>query len=99
MSRLKWIPENRLLKAQLQGRRLNLNDNERRRLAVLAHPIDRRRLKDMATIATVDTLQRWYRLLVDQQADETGRGQKPGRPRVATEIEHLVVRVVFQKWR
>lgn len=85
--------ENRLLKAQLQGRRLNLTENERRRLAVLTHPIDRHRLKDMATIATVDTLQRWYRLLLDQQADETGRGQKPGRPRVATEIEHLVVRM------
>jgi hypothetical protein len=48
--------ENRVLKAQLGGRRLRLTDTERRRLAALAHPIGRTRLKEMATIATPDTL-------------------------------------------
>jgi hypothetical protein len=44
--------ENRILKAKLKGKRLQLTDTERRRLAELAHPIDRKRLKDVSTIAT-----------------------------------------------
>ena len=46
--------ENRILKAKLKGKRLQLTDVERRRLAVLAHPID-------TSITTADTLQRWDR--------------------------------------
>lgn len=61
--------ENRLLKAQLGGRRLRLTDTERRRLAALAHPLDRTRLKEVATLATPDTLLRWYKRLVAQKFD------------------------------
>jgi putative transposase len=46
------LAENRVLKAQLGGRRLRLTDAERRRLAALAHPLDRTRLQEVATIAT-----------------------------------------------
>jgi hypothetical protein len=46
--------ENRVLKTQLGGRRLHLIDTERRRLAALAHPIGRTRLKEIATMATLD---------------------------------------------
>ena len=52
------LEENRILKAKLKGKRIQLTDTERRRLAVLAHPIDRKQLKDISTIATPDTLQR-----------------------------------------
>ena len=38
--------ENRVLKAQLGGRRLRLTDTERRRLAALAHLLGRKRLKE-----------------------------------------------------
>lgn len=34
--------ENRILKSKLPGDRLRLNDTERRRLAALAHPLDRK---------------------------------------------------------
>ena len=37
--------ENRVLKSKLPGGRLRLNDTERRRLAALAHPLGRQRLK------------------------------------------------------
>ena len=57
------IKENRVLKAPLGGRRLRLSDTERRRLAALAHPLGRARLKAVATIATPDTLMRWYKFL------------------------------------
>ena len=55
------IEENRVLKAQLGGRRLRLTNSARRRLAALAHPLGRARLKAVATIATPDTLLRWYK--------------------------------------
>jgi hypothetical protein len=87
------IEENRILKAKHQGRRLYLTDADRRRLAILAHPIDRKRLKAVATIITVETLHRWYRHLVAQQGHGTAHHQKLGRPRVAIEIETLVVRM------
>jgi hypothetical protein len=59
--------ENRVLKAKLPGSRLRLTDTERRRLARLAHPLSRKQLKDTATIATPDTLMRWYKRLIAQK--------------------------------
>jgi hypothetical protein len=43
--------ENRILKAQLGGRRLRLTDTERRRLATRAHPLGRQRLKERAGLS------------------------------------------------
>jgi putative transposase len=85
--------ENRLLKAQLGGRRLRLTDTERRRLAALAHPLDRTRLKEVATLATPDTLLRWYKRLVAQKFDGSKQRRQLGRPRVAAEVEQLVMRM------
>jgi transposase InsO family protein len=85
--------ENRVLKAQLHGRRLHLSDTERRRLAALAHPLGRQRLKETATIATPDTLMRWYKRLITQKFDGRKHRRQLGRPRVAEEIELLVVRM------
>src|SRR5215831_4198501 len=85
--------ENRILKAQLGGRRLRLTDTDRRRLAELAHPLGRTRLQEVATIATPDTLLRWYRRLIAEKFDGSKCRQPPGRPRVAEEIEQLVVRM------
>src|SRR5215467_10734520 len=83
--------ENRVLKAQLGAQRLRLTNTERRRLAALAHPLDRKRLKDIATIATPDTLLRWYKRLIAQKFDGSKHRTPLGRPRVAAEIEQLVV--------
>jgi hypothetical protein len=58
------IEENRLLRRQLRGRRLQLTDDDRRRLAVRAYRLGRRRLRALATIVTPDTLLRWHRQLV-----------------------------------
>src|SRR5919199_3759902 len=85
--------ENRVLKAQLGGRRLRLTDTERRRLAALAHPLGRHRLKEMATIATPDTLLRWYKRLIAQKFDGSQQRRQLGRPRVEQEVEQLVVRM------
>jgi len=85
--------ENRVLKAQLGGRRLRLTNTERRRLAALAHPLGRQRLKEAATIATPETLLRWYKRLIAQKFDGSQRRRQLGRPRVTEEIAALVVRM------
>ncbi len=85
--------ENRVLKAQLGGRRLRLTDTERRCLAALAHPLGRTRLQEVATTATPDTLLRWYHRLIAQKFDGSHHRRHLGRPRVAEEIEQLVVRM------
>jgi hypothetical protein len=41
--------ENRILKTKLKGKRIQLTGVERRRLAVLAHPIERKNLKDISS--------------------------------------------------
>jgi putative transposase len=85
--------ENRVLKAHLGGRRLHLTDTERRRLAALAYPLRRQRLKEVATIATPDTLLRWYKRLIAQKFDGSEQRRQYGRPRVAEEVEQLVIRM------
>jgi putative transposase len=84
--------ENRVLREQLGGRRLRLDDNQRRRLAVKAKALGRKALAGIATIVTPETLLAWHRKLIAQKYDGTAR-RAPGRPRIAAEIETLVVRM------
>jgi transposase InsO family protein len=85
--------ENRVLKAQLGGRRLRLTDTERRRLAALAYPLERQRLHEVATFVTPDTLMRWYRQLIARKFDGSMHCKRPGRPPVAEEFAQLVVQM------
>jgi transposase InsO family protein len=87
------LAENRVLKVQLGDRQLRLTDTEHRRLAALAHPLGRNRLKEIATVVTPDTLMRWYQRLIAQKFDGSKHRTQRGRPRVAEEIEQLVVRM------
>ena len=70
------IEENRLLRRQLGTRRLRLTDDDRRRLAARAYRVGRAALREIATIATPDTLLRWHRQLI---ARKWTYGRKPGR--------------------
>ena len=83
--------ENRVLKAQLQGRRLRLNDDDRRRLAVVGQRLGRRLLAEVATIVTPDTILRWHRTLIARKW--TYARPRLGRPGVQAEIRGLVVRM------
>ena len=85
--------ENRILTSKLPRGRLRLNDTERRRLAKLAHPVGRKQLKDTATIATPDTLMRWYKRLIAAKFDGSLKRKERGRPRVDEEIAQLVMRM------
>lgn len=82
--------ENRLLRRQLGTRRIRLTDADRRRLAVCAIRVGRRTLREIASIATPDTLLRWHRPLVARKG--TSRICR-GRRVVLAEIERLVVRM------
>ena len=84
------IEENRLLRRQLGRCRLHLTDDDRRRLAARAHRVGRAALREIATIATPDTLLRWHRQLI---ARKWTYASKPGRRGVLLEIRRLVVRM------
>src|SRR5713101_3567029 len=85
------IEENRILRGQLRGRRLQLTDDERRRLAVRGHRLGRRGLRQVATIVTPDTILRWHRQLIARKwTYAKGRSCRAG---VLAEIRRLVVRM------
>jgi hypothetical protein len=54
------LEENRVLREQLRGRRLRLNDTQRRRLAAKGKLLGRKLLREVAGIVTPDTILRWY---------------------------------------
>jgi putative transposase len=84
--------ENRVLREQLGDRRLRLNDDQRRRLAVRAQGLGRKLLAEVASIVTPEALLAWHRKLIAQKYD--GSAQRgPGRPHTAGQIEALVVRL------
>ena len=62
--RLGALNLNAILRRQLGGRRLRLTDDDRRRLTARAYRLGRAALRDIATIATPDTLLRWHRQFI-----------------------------------
>ena len=58
------LEENRIFKQQLQGCRLRLSDNDRRRLAVKAKALGRSMLDEIVNLVTPDTLRAWHRKLI-----------------------------------
>jgi putative transposase len=76
--------ENRVLRAQLGGRRIRLNDDQRRRLAVIGQRLGRRLLTEVATLVTPDTILRWHRELIARKWTFTSG--RVGRPGVHAEI-------------
>ena len=57
------LEENSVLREQLGGRRLRLNDDQRRRLAAKGKALGRAALRKFAGIVTRDTILRWFRQL------------------------------------
>src|SRR5215472_9824651 len=84
--------ENRVLREQLGGKRLQFNDDRRRRLAARAKGVGRKFLREVATIVTPETLLAWHRRLIAQKYDGSKK-RGPGRPPTRDEIEALIVRL------
>ena len=74
--------ENRVLREQLGGKRLRFTDKQRRRLARKARCLSKKRLFEIGTVVTPDTLLRWYRKLIARKYDGRMR-RKAGRPKSA----------------
>ena len=75
-------------------KRIVLNDDQRRRLAVKGKILGRKALQEVATIVKPDTILRWHRMLVAQKWDYSNRRiQKSGRPPVSEEVTQLVLRM------
>jgi len=87
------IEENRLLRRQLGARRLRLTDDDRRRLAARAYQVGRAALRQIATVATPDTLLRWHRQLI---ARKWTYARKSDDRRIVCEIGQLVVRMATE---
>src|SRR5215813_1045533 len=88
------IEENRLLREQLRGRRVRLNDDQRCRLAVKGHRLGRRVLRQVATIVTPDTILRWHRRLIAETWTYARKG--PGRPGTMKKVAALIVRMATE---
>jgi transposase InsO family protein len=88
------IEENRVLRRQLGGQRLQFTDDDRRRLAVRGHRLGRRLLRRIATVVTPDTILRWHRQLIARKW--TSARKRSSRHGVLAEIGRLVVRMAAE---
>jgi putative transposase len=86
------VTENRILRNQLKGR-VRLSDGERAALAEIGQKLGKQALKDVATIVKPDTILGWHRKLVAQKFDGSLQRKAPGRPKIAPELEALIVRM------
>jgi putative transposase len=86
------VAENRILKAQSQGR-LRLSDVERARLGEIGHRLGRKALGEVATAAQPDTILAWYRRLVARKFDGSQARRAPGRPPIGRGVAELIVRM------
>ena len=85
--------ENRVLREKLGKKRILLNDDQRRSLAVKGKILGRKLLEQVAMIVTPDTILRWHRELVTAKWDYSGRRKKIGRPPASPEVVELVLRM------
>ena len=92
--------ENRVLREQLGGKRLRLNDDQRRRLAARAKKLGRKVLGEVASLVMPDTLLTWHRRLIAHKYDGSSK-RGPGRPPLAAQIKRLIVRMATESrcWR
>ena len=84
--------ENRVLKEKLGKKRILLTNDQRCQLAVKGKILGRRRLQEVGTLFTPDTILRWHRMLIAKKWDYRERRKSVGRPCIAKEIVELVLR-------
>jgi len=87
--------ENRVLLEQLGGNPRRFTDSQRVRLARKAKLVGRRRLGQITTLVTPDTLLRWFRVLVAKKWT-FAKANPVGRPPVDPELEKLVIKLITE---
>ena len=84
--------ENRILRDQIKSR-AQLSATERQTLSEIGKKLSKQALEEVASIVKPDTILTWHRKLVAQKFDGSKQRQSPGRPRIDSEIEELVLRM------
>ena len=83
--------ENQILKSKIKTKRIRFTYSERKRLAVRAKRVGRKRLEQIANIASPDTLLGWYRKLIAWKWTFSRKG--PDRHRTKKDIVELILRM------
>src|SRR5450432_119316 len=78
--------ENRVLRERLGTGRLQFTDAERRLLAEKGERLGRTMLAELATLATPETILRWYRRMIAAKYDGSDTRRSPGRPPTASDV-------------
>src|SRR5664279_3810476 len=86
------IAENRILRTHLPAR-MRLSDPERSTLAEIGKRLGRTALQQLACLARPDTILAWYRRLIARKFDGSKYRSFPGRPRVDSTVEALIIRM------
>jgi len=86
------VTENRMLRNQITGR-VRLTDAERKTPAEIGHKLGKQALAEVATIVKPATILGWHRKLVAKKFDGSQQRQSSGRPKIAQELEALIVRI------
>jgi putative transposase len=86
------VAENRILRDQITGR-LRLTDAERKTLAAIGKKLSKQALEEVPSIVKPDTILARHRKLVAQKFDGSAHRKSLGRPRVAPELDELVLRM------
>ena len=88
--------ENRVLRERLGTRRLRFTDAERRLLADKGHGLGRTLLANLATLATPETILRWYRRMIAAKYDGSQTRRSPGRPPTASDVTKQLLTMARQ---
>ena len=84
--------ENRILMAHAPAR-LRLSNEERSTLAEIGKRLGRKALAKVALVAKPETILGWFGKLMAQKFDGSKHRSCPGRPRIAAEVEVLIVQM------
>lgn len=81
-----------MLREKLCTKRIVLDDDQRRRLAVKGKILGRKLLETIGSIFTPDTILRWHRELVARKWNYSDKRKKTGRPATPEEVVELILK-------
>ncbi|HTB73680.1 MAG TPA: hypothetical protein VK762_10570, partial [Polyangiaceae bacterium] len=89
--------ENRVLRERLGTGRLRFTDAERKLLAEKGAELGRTMLAELATVATPETILRWYRGLIAAKYDGSKTRRSPGRPPTASDVTEQLLTMARER--
>jgi transposase len=81
------------LREKLGKKRILLNDDQRRRLAIKGKVLGRKALAEICSIITPETILCWHRKLIAEKWDYSKCRKQTGRPKTDKEVVELLVKM------